>query len=143
MIPKPIRRSQVKRRRTGPPRRSSRCLNPAYLAFLRTLPCFICYADAYEFFAEYASVVAGPSSCAYGRQKSDTEAAHVGLSTSHRGGSQKHSDLESLPLCEVEHHQHGAFSIHVMGPAAFFEHHGADRDATIRMFNSLYEEHCR
>lgn len=144
MIPKPIRRAQVKRRRTGPARRSSRIHNPAYLEFLRGLPCYCCYREAYEFLVR----IGGESGfifahTLYGRQKSDTEAAHVGFAGKPRGMSQKCSDIESIPLCGHQHHREGPESIHKMGPAAFFAHHGADRDSVIRTFQKLYAEHCR
>lgn len=119
-------------------------LNPEYLAFLGTLPCFVCYREAYQFLARHGGEVGWIfGHTLYGRQESDTEAAHVGLSTSRRGLSQKCSDDEAMPLCGLEHHREGEFSIHRIGPAAFFEHHGADRDSTIRLFQRLFSEHQR
>jgi hypothetical protein len=49
--------------------------DPAYLAFIRSLPCSVCPRDR------------------------TIEAAHVG----HRGLSQKSSDRETVPLCSLHH----------------------------------------
>ncbi len=143
MIAKPIRRTQIKRRRTGT-RRSSRVLNPAYLHWLSYMACFICYREAYEFLAGIeCNAVEAIQQPIYGRQKSPTEAAHVGFAGKPRGMSQKHSDDEAIPLCREHHGPGHKDSIHDIGPSAFFALHGADRDATIRMFQELWKEHCR
>ncbi len=120
--------------------------DPEYLAFLRTLPCFCCYQEVYKFLVGWAL----SDGCAeylrargsfYGRQKSPTEAAHVGMSTSRRGLSQKYPDAEAIALCK-DHHTEGRDSIHKLGADAFFLHHGASRDGTILAFQALYQEHC-
>lgn len=95
-------------------------LNPAYLEWLRGLPCWACEQTT------------------GGRSSSRVESAHVGLSTSRRGLSQKYPDIESIPLCGLEHHREGKFSIHRMGPAEFFKHFHADRDEVIRMFQNIW-----
>lgn len=140
-----LRRQKPPRtKRPGPPRRSARKLNPEYLAFCRTLPCVICYAEAYAFLTKHAAfddIELFTRGALYGRQGSPTEAAHIGFSGKTRGLSQKCSDIESAPLCGIEHHREGEFSIHKMGPDAFFAHHGADRDSTIMMFQNLWSQH--
>lgn len=135
------RKVPVKRRRSTP-RRSSRVLDPQYLAFMRTLPCWVCYRHVYAVFAKDFLQLADTPCSLYGRQKSDTEPAHVGLSTSRRGLSQKYPDIESIPLCK-EHHTAGPESIHELNPEPFFAQHGADRDETVRAFQALYREHCK
>lgn len=139
MIPKPIRSSQLKRRRTGPPRRSSRSLNPAYLAFLSTLPCFACYWEVYANLRVNAFGYFTAQGPLYGRQKSPTEAAHIGLSTDRRGLSQKYPDQTAIPLC-AEHHTEGAECVH-KGVEKFFERLGTDRDSVIRTFQGLWRTH--
>lgn len=95
--------------------------NPEYLEWLRTLLCWGCYAPVYLV------------------QKRTTEAAHIGLSTTHRGLSQKVPDIESIPLCATCHRE-GQFSIHKIGPRRFFALHLADRDEVIQMFQKMYAE---
>lgn len=133
------RKVRVKPRRTGKPRRSTRVYNPAFLAFVRTLPCLICYREVYQFLG-FDLAHFGESGWYYGLQKSPTEAAHIGLSTSKRGLSQKFPDDECGPLCADEHHKTGPHSIHVLGAEKFFAHHGMDRDATVLMVQKLYAE---
>jgi hypothetical protein len=77
------------RRRRRPRRGSTR--NPAYLEYIRSLPCLVCVQESEP-------------------QKTRTEAAHVGK----RGLGQKCSDYETLPLCG-EHHRYGVSAIHVLG----------------------------
>jgi hypothetical protein len=74
----PIKRKTPVNRRRSKPRRSSRRLDPGYLARVRELPC----------------VVAEHNSCA-----GVTEAHHMGP----RGLGQKCSDDESVPLCNLHH----------------------------------------
>lgn len=140
MIPrnKPLRRSQVKRRRTGKPRRSSRELNPEYLDWIRGQPCWACHAPLYAIFGVLFDGFVAVTEPFKGRQKSPTEAAHVGLSGKPRGMSQKCSDEEAIPLCGEEHHREGPQSIHKIGPSAFFELHQADRDEVIRGFQEAW-----
>ncbi len=133
-----LQRTWVKRRRTGPPRRSSRAHNPAYLAWLRTMPCAICYARAYAILG--ISILCEFGSTCYPTHAA--EAAHVGWGNSSRGMSQKHSDDTAIPLCRSCHTE-GKQSVHAIGPVEFFAHHGTDRDETIRSFQRLYREHCK
>ncbi len=61
----------------------------------------------------------------------------MGLSTSRRGMGQKYSDREAIPLC-AEDHRTDTMSIHSIGPEAFFESLGSDRDSVIREYNRRY-----
>ncbi len=115
-------------------------LDPEYLAFLRTLPCFCCFVDVYARLFKCPADIQASARTIYGRQKSPTEAAHVGLSSSRRGLSQKYPDAEAIALCK-DHHTEARDSIHRLGPDAFFAEHRADRDATIAAFQKLWREH--
>ena len=84
--------------------------NPAYLAFIRTLPCEVC--GAYP-----------------------VEAAHVGAGP--RGFSAKCPDNETIPLC-ARHHRTGKDAHHVLG-RNFWSHHGIDRCKTIQQLNEAFE----
>ena len=117
--------------------------------FVRTLPCFCCYAKF------YAWVLAQPRDVqtnlveivelleqggAGSIQRSPTEFAHLGLSTSRRGLSQKYGEREGAPLCR-EHHR-GASSHH-SGTATFWQRFPlVDRDALIKLLNRVYESHA-
>ena len=121
----PKRSSPPRKRRAGPPRRSSRVLDPAYLAWLRTMRCWSCWQR------EYAH------ECAWPRDYLVSEAAHIGLSTETRGMSQKVSDTSAIPLC-AGCHQHSNDAIHKGNPDAFFAARGSDRDSVIDLFNGLW-----
>jgi len=68
--------------------------NPAYLRWIRSLPCSVC------------------------RTRWQVEAAHTGP----HGIGQKSSDLSAIPLC-ARHHRTGNDSYHKLGPAKFAEVH--------------------
>jgi hypothetical protein len=83
---KPLARTPVRKKRKGPARRG-RVVDKPYLAWLRTLPCFVC-----EFYAtKYEVVDIG--------QPTQSDPDHVGI----RGGGQKCSDREAIPLCRCHH----------------------------------------
>ena len=105
-----IKRTPLKRR----PRKVRRNEDPAYLDWIRTLPCVICLRD-------------------YPIQLGATEAAHIGQ----RGFAQKSSDRETIPLCG-RHHRWGKDAHHVLGKH-FFERHGLNREELIRSLNAAYE----
>lgn len=88
--------------------------DPAYLDYIRSLPCCVC-------------VTLGAS------QTSLTESAHVGP----RGMSQKCPDRETLPLCAL-HHRDGQFSQHAMGKM-FWAHHDLGRDELLAMYQENYD----
>lgn len=90
--------------------------DPAYLSYIRSLPCCVC-------------VALGAS------QTSLTESAHVGP----RGLSQKSSDRETLPLC-CSHHREGQFCQHALG-RFFFQHYDLDREFLLKMYQSNYDGH--
>ena len=96
--------------------------DPAYLAWLHEQPCVLC---AYRYPGP------GPTLSV---QLSRTEAAHVGV----RGLSQKSSDRDAIPLCGIEHHREGKYSIHKLGKD-FWKFHGIDRDALIAELNAEYQ----
>lgn len=68
--------------------------NPAYLRWIRSLPCSVC------------------------RSRWHIEAAHTGP----HGLGQKSSDLSAIPLC-ARHHRTGNDSYHKLGPSKFAEVH--------------------
>ena len=68
--------------------------NPAYLQWIRSLPCSVC------------------------RTTRAIEAAHTGP----HGLSQKSSDWSAIPLC-ARHHRTGTDSYHKLGPRKFSEVH--------------------
>jgi hypothetical protein len=68
--------------------------NPAYLKWIRTLPCAVCRATR------------------------GVEAAHTGP----HGLGQKSSDLSAIPLC-ARHHRTAPDSYHKLGPRRFSEVH--------------------
>jgi hypothetical protein len=85
--------------------------NPAYLAFIRKLPCSVCCKT-------------------WG-----IEAAHFGG----RGLGQKSSDLQTLPLCR-KCHRTGPESYHTLGPRRFAEVHQIDPEKLIAKLNSFWDE---
>lgn len=129
------RKVRVKPRRTGKPRRSTRELNPEFLAFLHLLPCFRCSRNAYHFFARNTV----ESVARYVSQKTPTEAAHIGRSGDRRGLSQKYDDTSAIPLC-AGCHTEDRDAIHQIGPVAFFAAMGTDRDSVIDLIRKMYAE---
>lgn len=91
--------------------------DPAYLQWVRTLPCIVCFAWKL------------PTN----RQSGPVEAAHVG----ERGIGQKCPDTEALPLC-VQHHRTGKHAHHVLGKR-FWSFWKLDRHEMIAGFNREYE----
>ncbi len=87
-----------------------------YLVWIRTLHCLLC----------------GPDN----PQTTRTEAAHLGLSISRRGLSQKYPDSQSGPLC-ARHHRTGRDSLHRLGKS-FWGHHGVNRDLVILGLQMVY-----
>ena len=76
--------------------------NPAYLRWIRSLPCVVC------------------------RTTRAVEAAHTGP----HGLSQKSSDLSAIPLCG-RHHRTGDHSYHRLGARKFAEVHELDIRAIV------------
>jgi hypothetical protein len=76
--------------------------NPAYLRWIRSLPCLVC------------------------RTTRAVEAAHTGP----HGLSQKSSDLSAIPLCG-RHHRTGDDSYHRLGPRKFAEVHELNLPAIV------------
>jgi len=92
---RPIKRTRM---RKAKPRRLATG-NPAYLEWIRSLPCVICSRGGR-------------------RQTSRTDAHHSGP----RGLGQKVADEQAIPLCHHDHHVFGAESAHKLGKA-FGPHH--------------------
>jgi hypothetical protein len=87
--------------------------DPQYLAWIRTLPCWLCENFHFD-------------------QRTRTEAAHVGR----RGLSQKCPDREAIPLC-THHHRTGSASQHVLGKD-FWTVWNVDRANIVSALNTYY-----
>ncbi len=136
MIPrstKPIARSPVPKKRKG--KRRGPLRDPKYRAYIRKIPCLVCWPDFWLDVAVHISRGEfgwSPTFMPGTVQKTPTECAHVGK----RGLGQKCSDYETLPLC-AEHHRTGPESHHVLGKA-FWAHHGLDKEVVIAELQRLY-----
>ena len=106
---KPLKRSPIKRRR-------KKTDNPAYLKWIRTLPCSI---PACPYFGSFFHRI---------------EAHHAG----DHGLSQRAPDRTAIPLCDV-HHREAWSSVHNLGKY-FWKFHKLDRDAIINELNSRYDQ---
>jgi len=84
--------------------------DPAYLKFLRSLPCVICFSSR------------------------NVEAAHTGP----HGIGQKSCDYSCIPLCR-QHHTVAADSYHKLGQARFVIQHNLDLPTLIAYFKHRYE----
>lgn len=124
-----MKRSPLKRK----PRKKQPGDDPAYLRWIRALPCLICAKlDGLPGDVPLLMfLIVGQSY----RQKSHTEAAHVGS----RAYGRKCPDRQTLPLC-IEHHREGPDSHHKLGKK-FWERHAIDRDAMIAALNTAYERY--
>lgn len=131
-----MKRSPIKRKHRKPKPGD----NPAFLAFVRTLPCFVCYREVYEFFGSepWALIELLESEATFPVQRTRTEAAHLGRSTSRRGLKQKYPDNESGPLCS-DHHTRFKTSHHA-NARSFWDIHGIERDELIDQIQALYAQ---
>lgn len=93
--------------------------DPAYLVWIRTLPCAICTLKAEQ-------------------QTTPTTAHHHGP----RAYGTKTSDRRAIPLCYERHHLFGPEAVHVLC-RRFAEYHGIDGDELIRSLNERYERQMR
>ena len=123
-----LKRSPVRKKRPGPPRRG-RVVDKSYIKFIHTLPCAI-YKHPRFVVVDGKKIDVTTHSTG---QSTLTEAAHVG----ERGLGQKCSDREVIPLC-AEHHRTGSESHHALGKK-FWEHYGIDREAAITEYNRQYD----
>lgn len=106
----------------------------AYLAFVRSFPCVICWGfpgiytplGTCQAYWEYEYAQGCPS------QETPTEAAHFGP----RALSVKASDYSCIPLCAV-HHREGPAAAHKLGKN-FAAHHGLDIERLIVDLNWRY-----
>lgn len=103
-------------------RRALADIDPAYLEWIRTLPCVVCQRREHGTGRFLPVLQLGP-----------TESAHI----VDRGLGQKCPDRETIPLC-VAHHRTGRHAHHKLGKR-FWQHHGIDRDALLVELNTRYE----
>ncbi len=96
--------------------------DPAYLAFIRSMPCIIC-------------LLRSGGDCAH--QETRTEAAHVG----YRGLRQKCSDRETIPLC-AWHHRLSPSSHHRLG-RFFWVFHKITKATVITALHAKYEQEAQ
>jgi hypothetical protein len=101
--------------------------DPAYLKWIRTLPCACCCVIDYGEW--WLDLVLAPD---MRDSKIPLEAAHTGP----RGLSQKSDDRTCIPLCGG-HHRTGIFSIHTLG-VKFWDRWGIDRDELVAKLNEEY-----
>ena len=115
-------------------------------AFVRTLPCLICYREFWQLLMAHspdvqfdlAVAIDALGERAGGIQKTPTEVAHLGRSDSRRGLSQKYGAWEVGPLCNA-HHQTAPDSHH-KGTRTFWEQHPwIERDAFQDMLVRIFE----
>lgn len=89
--------------------------NPEYLAWLHTLPCFIC--------SRFGLEQTGPS-----------RSCHIG----ERGLSQKCPDTEAVPACDL-HHTESPYSLHKAGKR-FWELWAIDKAQLLAEYQKLFLE---
>lgn len=92
-------------------------IDEPYKAFIRSLPCIVCFGWSLRIKGYHAFV----------------ECAHVGQ----RGLSQKSPDRETIPLC-VWHHRLGPQSIHALGKR-FWSYWRLSRPELIAEYNRKFE----
>lgn len=123
--------------RTRIRRRAVADIDPAYLDWIRTLRCIVCFLSSWVAFVDRGDDGVVRSGVRYegalDAQCWPTEAAHVG----NRGLGQKCPDQQTVPLCKV-HHTEGRDAHHVLG-RKFWEYHGLDRDALLSELQARYE----
>lgn len=135
----PLKRSPVKRKA----RKRKPDDDAKYLAFVRGLPCLVCFPLSWCNAISEGDCVFIPRLKVglFAGQQSRSEAAHLGKSTSRRGLSQKYPDNETGALCH-EHHQLSKDSHHA-GTKTFWQKHAwMDRDKVIETLQRLYREEC-
>jgi len=113
--------------------------DPEYLAWLRTLPCLICWpnlwrsGDVWRLHSVGWRPYVNRSPLDPGLQESPTEAAHTGP----HGIAQKAPDHHAIPLCHFDHQE----AKDAQGKSRnWFEQHGLDRDNVIAELNAHYEQ---
>lgn len=101
--------------------------DPDYLEWIRALPCVVCSLSCWAWWLATIALVTSGFRV--------SQAAHVGRI---RGMSQKCSDRETIPLCDA-HHDHGRPESHHGLGKLFWEYHGINRDAIIKVLNAAYD----
>lgn len=120
-----MQKSRLTNKKRTKPRRGA-VKDPAYLEWLRTLPCCVCA----EWHGNATNAIAGLHQPI---QHSPTEAAHVGA----RGLGQRCDDREALPIC-TGHHRTGPLAHHILGKK-FWSYHGLDRERLIAEYNHTFD----
>jgi hypothetical protein len=129
------------------PRRSRSDSEPQYLAFVRKLPCLVCYADFWAYWLNLepgvrVNLVEMVETLNRGAvqhlQDSPTEAAHLGFSSSVRGIGQKYPDLEAGPLCRGHHREFK--TAHHQASAGWWGRNlpDLDRDSMLKALGEIY-----
>lgn len=106
--------------------------DPAYLAWIRTLPCLVCSMAVYGcswIFSPEAELIFETAPVARIRI---SEAAHVGV----RGLGSKSDDTETVPLCP-RHHRTGNDAHHALGKW-FWLYHNLDREVIVAALQRRY-----
>lgn len=133
-----MKRGPIKRK----PRKPKRGDCPEYLEWVRTLVCLGCfnswYRDLLRGEREISELV---RLLTFG--KINSQAAHIGFSTSHRGIAMRYPDREAGPLCFKHHDRSSRISIHNIAPEKFFEGIALDRDAVLGLLNRVFDERQR
>ena len=94
-----------------PNRRKDKPRDSKYMAFIKSMPCAVCWV---------------------GEQSTPTEVAHVG----ERGLGVKSDDRETIPLCIV-HHRTGAAAHHVLGKN-FWQFHQVDKTRLLQQYQRMF-----
>lgn len=89
----------------------------AYKAWIRTLPCIVCLAQA-------GYLPEGPF----------TSDPHHVVEDGHGSTAHNTSDWRCIPLCRLPHHH----EYHLIGKHSFAAKHGIDYEAIIGRLNALY-----
>ncbi len=115
----------------------------AYWDFVAGLPCILCFDVFYEWLlAQEPTVYVNlllmvQELTEAGVQKSRTEVAHMGRSTSRRGLAQRYPWREVWPLCGGHHREFK--TSHHAGTAIFWQNHtNLDRDGIIDLLIAVH-----
>ena len=116
-----------------------------YWEFIAKLPCVVCYDKFYIWlmkqdaavYVELLSMVQQLAEKAGSIQRSRTEVAHMGRTTSRRGMAQKYPWVEVWPLCGGHHRE--CSESHHAGTATFWQKcPQLDRDGIINLLIAVH-----
>ena len=105
--------------------------DPAYLEWLHSLPCLVCWLIGVAG-RDVSNFPDDGMGCR--AQMTPTEAAHTGP----HGMSQKSDDRTAIPLCEW-HHREGPESIHKLG-VKFWQYHAISRQSLLDRLHEMFED---